>query len=63
MFFVGARQLHVIRVLERDIAATHHSYRVRVADGRDFVLHLDVRTGEWTLGRIIEAGRVRATRL
>jgi hypothetical protein len=50
-------------VLERVTEKTHRSFRVRVADAREFVLHLDLGTGEWSLARIIVAPHVHAARL
>jgi hypothetical protein len=62
-FFMGGRRLHVMRVLERLSEDAQRSYRVRVPGGREFVLRLDLGSGEWTLGRIIEARHSHATRL
>ena len=62
-FFLGGRRLQVMLVLERITEETHRRFRVRVADAREFVLHLDLATGEWTLARIIVAPHVHFTRL
>ncbi len=51
-FFVGERRLHVMRVLERGTENSHRIYRVRVVDGREFVLIQDVNTGQWQIARI-----------
>ncbi|OGA72815.1 MAG: hypothetical protein A3G81_11980 [Betaproteobacteria bacterium RIFCSPLOWO2_12_FULL_65_14] len=61
-FFLGGRRLHVMRVLERVTEDAQRTFRVRVPGGREFVLRLDINTGEWTLARIIEAPRGRAAR-
>jgi hypothetical protein len=50
-------------VLERITEEAHRRFRVRVTDAREFVLHMDLATGEWTLARIIEAPYVHFTRL
>lgn len=60
-FFLGERRLHVMRVLERGAENSHRTFRVRVADGREFVLNQDVNTGEWQLARI-DPRRAHATR-
>jgi hypothetical protein len=62
-FFLGGRRLHVMRVLERVTEDARRSFRVRVPGGREFVLRLDLNTGEWTLARIIESARVHTARL
>lgn len=62
-FFMGGRRLHVMRVLERVSEDAHRDYRVRVPGGREFVLRLDLKSGGWTLARIIEAPRSHAARL
>ncbi len=62
-FFMGGRRLHVMRVLERVDEDARRSYRVRVPDGREFVLRLDLKSGGWTLARIIEAPHSHAARL
>lgn len=59
-FFVGGRRLQVMRVLERAAENNQRRFRVRVPDGREFVLRLDANTGEWTLARIAAAARGRA---
>ena len=56
--FVGERRLHVLCVLERTFEDARHWYRVRVIDGREFVLHYEPRTGDWRLERV-SAGRAR----
>lgn len=61
--FLGERRLHVMRILERVAEDEHRRFRVRVADGREFVLRQDVKTGEWALARIIDAARRRAHRV
>lgn len=52
MFRVGARWLHVMRVLERAAENSLCRFRVRIADGREFVLRQDLHSGDWRLSRV-----------
>ena len=61
-FFLGGRRLHALRGPQRVTEDAQRTFRVRVPGGREFVLRLDINTGEWTLARIIEAPRGRAAR-
>ena len=45
-FLVGARRLQVMRVLERTAESSLRRFRVRVFDGREFVLRQDLHTGD-----------------
>jgi hypothetical protein len=51
-FFLGGRRLQVTRVLERAAEDSQRRLRVRVADGREFVLRQDRMTGEWRLAQV-----------
>lgn len=51
-FYLGGRKLHIVRVLERSAEDSHRRFRVRVVDGREFVLRQDRTSGEWTLGEV-----------
>jgi len=51
-FFLGARRLHVARVLERAAENSLRRFRVRTADGREFVLRHNLETGDWRLARV-----------
>lgn len=51
-FLVGARRLQVMRVLERVAENSLRRFRVRVFDGREFVLRHDLHTGDWRLGSV-----------
>jgi len=51
-FLIGARWLHVMRVLERAPENSLRRWRVRVADGREFVLRHDLHSGDWRLARV-----------
>ena len=61
-FFVGERRLHVMRVLERGAQDSHRTFRVRVADGREFVLIHDLDTEEWQIARVDPRGAYIARR-
>jgi len=51
-FLVGARWLQVTRVLERAAEDPLRRFRVRVPDGREFVLRHDPHSGDWRLARV-----------
>lgn len=53
-FYLGGRKLHIVRVLERSSDDSQRRFRVKVVDGREFVLRLDRRSGEWTLAGVHE---------
>jgi hypothetical protein len=48
-FLLGARWLHVMRVLERAAENSLQRFRVRVPDGREFVLRHDLNRDDWQL--------------
>jgi hypothetical protein len=50
LFLIGARSLHVMCVVERAIEES--LFRVRVADGREFVLRHDPESGDWWLAGV-----------
>jgi hypothetical protein len=49
---VGAHRLQVVRVLERAAENSLQRFRVRVFDGREFVLRHDLHTGDWRLAGV-----------
>lgn len=51
-FLVGAHRLEVTRVLERAAENSLRRFRVRVFDGREFVLRHDLHTGDWRLASV-----------
>jgi hypothetical protein len=51
-FYLAGRKLYVVRVLERSAWNEQRHFRVRVTDGREFVLTEDRATGTWTLARV-----------
>lgn len=55
-FMLGARRLPVARVLERAAENSLERFRVRVADGREFVLRRDRHTGDWQLAQVCARG-------
>lgn len=52
VFRLGERWLHVISVLERVAENSLQRFRLLVADGREFVLRHDPRSGDWQLARV-----------
>jgi hypothetical protein len=51
-FHLGARRLHIVRVLERRDQDSTRRYRVKIDDGRVFVLVQDTAKGEWHLAGV-----------
>jgi hypothetical protein len=51
-FRLGERWLHVISVLDRAAENSLQRFRLLVADGREFVLRHDPRSGDWRLARV-----------
>ena len=49
---LGAHWLHVISVLERVVENSLQRFRLLVADGREFVLRHDPRSGDWQLAQV-----------
>ncbi|HZN26127.1 MAG TPA: hypothetical protein VFB75_18020 [Burkholderiales bacterium] len=56
-FLVGARRLQVMRVLERAAENSLRRFRVRVFDGREFVLRQDLHNGDWSLAGVCAGPR------
>jgi hypothetical protein len=57
MLLLGARWLHVRRVLERVTENSLRRWRIRVNDGREFVLRHDLHSDDWRLARVNGARR------
>lgn len=53
LFRLGERWLHVISVLDRVAENSLQRFRLLVADGREFVLRHDPRSGDWQLARVV----------
>jgi hypothetical protein len=51
-FYLGTRRLRVMHVLERVAEDATRRFRVRVEDGRVFVLIHDTAKGEWRLAGV-----------
>jgi hypothetical protein len=49
VFHLGQRRLPVVAILEQWNEAQHRYFKVRVEDGRRFVLRHDLANGEWEL--------------
>jgi hypothetical protein len=49
---LGARSVHVISVLDRVADNSLQRFRLLVADGREFVLRHDPRSGDWQLAGV-----------
>ena len=52
IFLLGARWLHVTSVLDRVAENSLQRFRLLVADGREFVLRHDLRSGDWQLAAV-----------
>ncbi|MCD6041860.1 MAG: hypothetical protein K0R40_1463 [Burkholderiales bacterium] len=50
VFHLGSRRLPVVAILDEWTESAHRCFRVRVEDGRRFVLRHDPETGRWELG-------------
>ena len=57
LFLIGARWLHVISVLDRVAENSLQRFRLLVADGCEFVLRHDPRSGDWQLAQVREPRR------
>jgi hypothetical protein len=57
VFHLGQRRLPVVAVLEQWSEAQYRFFKVRVNDGRFFVLRHDPATGEWELAAAYGGGR------
>jgi hypothetical protein len=60
VFHLGSRRLPVVAVLEQWTEAQHRYFKVRVDDGRRFVLRHDPVTGAWELAAVDGGGKVPA---
>jgi hypothetical protein len=52
-FTLGATRFAVLEILDRWLAPEHRYFKVRIQDGRDFVLRHDVASGEWELAALV----------
>ena len=51
-FYLGTRWLYILHVVERASEPSARRFRVKVSDGRVFVLHHDVANGDWQLASV-----------
>jgi hypothetical protein len=56
VFHLGQRRLPVVAVLEQWTEGEHRFFKVRVDDGRRFVLRHDPTTGVWELAAAYGGG-------
>jgi hypothetical protein len=52
-FTLGATRFAVLEILDRWLAPEHRYFKVRIEDGRDFVLRHDVASGDWELAALV----------
>ncbi|HSN21805.1 MAG TPA: hypothetical protein VLS49_14085 [Usitatibacter sp.] len=52
-FTLGETRLPVAEILDRWIAPDHRYFKVRVEDGRVFVVRYDVPSGNWELAALV----------
>jgi len=60
VFHLGQRRLPVVAVLEQWTEEQHRYFKVRVEDGRRFVLRHDPTTGAWELAAAYGGERLLA---
>jgi hypothetical protein len=51
--YLGERRLEVTEVMDRWLAPTHRYFKVRVGDGRQFVLRHDETIAAWELAALV----------
>jgi hypothetical protein len=52
-FQLGARRFDVVDVLDRWLDPRHRYFKVKVEDGRQFILRHDTASGEWELAGLV----------
>jgi hypothetical protein len=60
VFHLGQRRLPVVAVMEQWTEAQYRYFKVRVEDGRRFVLRHDPASGAWELTAAYGGGRLPA---
>ena len=61
-FFIGARKIEVVDVIDRWLAADYGYFKVCGDDGGTYILKNDVLAGDWEL-TLYDSGQHEATRL
>ena len=52
-FTLAGRRFEVREILDRWLAPSHRYFKVRVDDGRDFVLRHDGPSGDWEIAGLV----------
>lgn len=52
-FTLGETRFPVVEIVDRWLDPAHRYFKVRVADGRRFVLRHDSASGEWELAALV----------
>lgn len=52
-FVLGERRFEVLEIVDRWLAPEHRYFKVRVDDGRTFVLRHDERSDHWELAALV----------
>ena len=50
--YLGSRWLYVLQIIERAEEGSSQRFRVKVADGRVFLLDRDLASGDWRLASV-----------
>jgi hypothetical protein len=59
-FRLGERRFEVVDVLDRWLDPRHRYFKVKVEDGRQFILRHDTASGEWELAGLVGPERSTA---
>jgi hypothetical protein len=52
-FTLGETRFAVLEILDRWLDPRHRYFKVRIDDGREFVLRHDAASGEWELAALV----------
>ena len=55
-FTLGERRFEVLELIDRWLDPKHRYFKVRVDDGRTFILRHDEASGEWELAGLVGTG-------
>ena len=53
VFHLGQRRLAVVAIVQQWTEGEHRYFKVRVEDGRRFILRHDVKSGTWELAALV----------